>query len=87
MAELPEDADERRMFDAATRLYDGRPLRHIAATLAIWSKMGPPNGSYGKTLAIFVNEILKAEAALAAAADAMGEAETTKPAQDRSRAG
>jgi hypothetical protein len=61
MSDMPEDADERRMFDSeVSRLYDGEPLAKIAATLGLWSKMAPQQGSYAKMLAVMANECAKA---------------------------
>lgn len=61
MNDMPEDADERRMFDSeVSRLYKGNTLAKIAATLGLWSKMAPQEGSYAKTLAIMANECAKA---------------------------
>lgn len=59
MAELIEDLEERRMFDHQARLCGG-PLQAIALALTIWSRAAPPQGSYGKVLAIYANECMKA---------------------------
>lgn len=56
---LPEDPDERRMFDEAVNVY-GSPLAAIHANLQVMSKAAPPEGSYGKMLAIWANEIFRA---------------------------
>jgi hypothetical protein len=59
--DMLEDADERRMFDSeVSRLYEGKPLAKIAATLGLWSKMAPQQGSYAKMLAIMANECASA---------------------------
>lgn len=59
MTYLPEDPAERREFDRAVTIY-GDPLRAMAATLSVWAQMAPEDGSYGKLLAIFANEAMKA---------------------------
>lgn len=64
MSETPEDAGERLQFDCLVKQF-GNPLDAIAATLDIWSRMAPPQGSYGKSLAIYSNEVAKAATALA----------------------
>ena len=58
---LSENADERRMFDDGVRaVSDGNPLRAVAAALEIWHRMAP-RGSYREMLAIYANEIMRAE--------------------------
>ncbi len=59
MPNLIEDPEERRMFDRHAKLCGG-PLQAIALALTIWSRSAPANGSYGKALAIYANECLKA---------------------------
>ncbi len=59
MADLIEDEDERRMFDHQAELCGG-PLQAVAFTLTIWSRGAPPEGSYGKVLAICANEVMHA---------------------------
>lgn len=59
MQNLPEDPDERRMFDDMVRAYSGRPLAAIAASLTIISRAQPPEGSLGKMFAIYANEIAR----------------------------
>lgn len=59
MAKLVEDLDERRMFDHQAELCGG-PLQAIALALTIWSRQAPSEGSYSKSLAIYVNECMKA---------------------------
>lgn len=59
MAELREDPDERRMFDHQARVCGG-PLQAVAMALTIWSRDAPATGSYGKMLAIYANEVMKA---------------------------
>ena len=61
MAELIEDPEERRAFDSDARLCGG-PLQAIAVALTIWSRAAPSQGSYGKILAIYANECMKAAA-------------------------
>lgn len=63
---LPEDADHRREFSREAERCGG-PLRRMAMALETWSALSPEEGSYGKMLAIYSNEALKADAALAAA--------------------
>lgn len=58
---LTEDPEERRMFDQQAKLCGG-PLQAIAVALTIWSHAAPPRGSYGKVLAIYANECMKAAA-------------------------
>lgn len=53
---LPEDPDERRMFNEQIATFGG-PLEAISATLTIWSKAMPQQGSLAKTCAIMANEI------------------------------
>jgi len=65
MAGLPEDADERRMFENMVETL-GRPLAVVSNALAIMSRMGPQEGSYAKQLAIYSNECLKAAHAVRA---------------------
>lgn len=60
MSNLPEDPDERRMFDDTVRMY-GSPLKAIAASLCQMSKMHPQQGSLSKMLAIWSNECAKAD--------------------------
>ncbi len=58
---LPEDPNERRMFDDATRvLHDGDPLANVAQTLAIWSRTLPRHGSFSMALTVCANECIKA---------------------------
>jgi hypothetical protein len=57
--ELPEDTDERRMFDHGAKVY-GSPLMAIAVALRIQSHALPPEGSQAKFLAIAANEIARA---------------------------
>ncbi len=59
MADLIEDVDERRMFDHQAELCGG-PLQAIAFALTIWSRDAPPEGSYGKVLSIYANEVMHA---------------------------
>ena len=61
MAELIEDTEERRMFNHQAELCGG-PLQAIALALTIWSHAAPSQGSYGKVLAIYANECMKAAA-------------------------
>jgi hypothetical protein len=60
---MPEDANERRMFDDITKTLGGRPLRVVANALSIMSRTAPQEGSYAKQLAIYANECLKADEA------------------------
>lgn len=53
---LQEDADERRMFNAAVKLMGGDPIQQVADALAIWHKIDAGGGSYSKMLAIYSNE-------------------------------
>lgn len=62
---LPEDPEERAMFDQFCRRLGG-PLRAVASGLSAASAMAPQQGSYAKMLAIYANEVAKA-------ADALGE--------------
>jgi hypothetical protein len=81
---LPEDADERRMFDDNVRAYGGRSLAAIVAALIIMSRSHPPQGSLAKMLAIYANELMRTDeylqsqsseiAALRAQRDALAEA-------------
>lgn len=57
---LPEDADERRMFDEMVTTF-GSPLVVVAQALAVMSCFSPQDGSYAKQLAIYANECLKAQ--------------------------
>ena len=56
MADLPEDKDERRMFDESAKTFGG-PLRAIANCLTVWGRSADPNGSFGKTCIIMANEV------------------------------
>ncbi len=56
MSKLPEDADERRMFEAAARMLGITGLRQVAFALTVWHRGAPEQGSYGKVLAIYANE-------------------------------
>jgi hypothetical protein len=56
---LPEDRDERRMFDESSKIWGGS-LRHTATTLAIWGATFPQDGSMAKMCNIMSNEIRKA---------------------------
>lgn len=56
---LPEDPDERRMFDEAAKTFGG-PLRAVANALTVWSRASSPEGSFGKQLAIMANEVRRA---------------------------
>ncbi len=51
MTKLTEDLEERRMFDHQAKLVGG-PLNAIAVAMSIWSSAAPPQGSYGKILAM-----------------------------------
>lgn len=63
---LPEDEQQRRIFDAtAAELYGGDALAQVQTALIMWSRQAPTNGSYSKMLAIFANEVAYARAALA----------------------
>lgn len=62
---LPEDADERRMFDQSAALY-GSAAAWMRVSLILWSKLNPRGGSFSKTLAIMADEV----AALSAAKEA-----------------
>lgn len=63
---LPENADERRMFDdMAKALRGGNTLRAAADTLANWHHMDQWGGSFGKMLAILSNECATASAEIA----------------------
>lgn len=59
MIELPEDPDERRMFDAAAETFGG-PLRAVATCLALWGQTACPDGSFGKQCLIMANEVRRA---------------------------
>lgn len=61
MNELPEDADERRMFDSNVQTL-GHPLLVIANALAILASTSPPQGSFAKQMAIMSNEAARAAA-------------------------
>jgi hypothetical protein len=57
---LPENSDERRMFDQSLDLFKGDKIACIAATLAIWAGQElnrHPGGSFGEQLAIMANEL------------------------------
>lgn len=55
---LPEDADERRMFDDMAKTAGGN-LQLVAITLRTWARVLPADGSMAKTCAIMANEISK----------------------------
>lgn len=65
---LPEDTDERRMFNDITETL-GHPLLVIANALQVMARTAPPHGSYGKMMAIYSNECVKAARSPAPAAD------------------
>lgn len=65
--EMPENADERRMFDAACETMSLTPLQWIADTLIMERNMTSVAGaSYGGQRTIAYNELQRAAARLAA---------------------
>ncbi|WP_312463554.1 hypothetical protein [Comamonas sp.] len=56
--ELPEDANERAMFDRNLDLYGGDPRVAIATALRLWANTRG-NGSFGLMCAIYANEVAK----------------------------
>ena len=57
---LPENPDERRMFDDGLSLFAGNKLAYLAATLTIWANQERhfhPGGSFGEQCAIMANEL------------------------------
>lgn len=58
-AMIPEDPDERRMFDGGAETFGGS-LNYIAVMLTVWHKMAPEGGSYRAQLAIMANEVRRA---------------------------
>lgn len=56
---LPEDADERRMFNSNIETFGGS-LQAVSAALTIWSQTMPQDGSFAKQCAIMANEVGKA---------------------------
>ena|ERR1700677_2474313 len=63
MTDLPEDADERRMFNSNIQTFGG-PLQAVAASLTLWSQAMPQEGSLAKMCAIMANEVGRAIEAL-----------------------
>lgn len=56
MTDLPEDPDERRMFDEASKTFGG-PLRAIATCLTLWGQTAHKDGSFGKQCIIMANVV------------------------------
>lgn len=58
---LPEDKDERRMFNDQAKLHGG-PLEAIASVLAVWARMPSAVGNRGFNgqCAVMANEALRA---------------------------
>lgn len=62
MTILPENPNERRMFDSGLTLFAGNKIAYIAATLKIWADQERhfhPGGSFGEQCAIMANELHK----------------------------
>lgn len=59
--QLPEDQDERRIFDHEAKLVGG-PLMAIAIALTVQARQYPPQGSLAKWCAIAANEVARAVA-------------------------
>lgn len=76
MTNLPENANERRMFNSECKtLYEGSALRHVAGSLTIYYQMAPEGGSYRECLAIYANECAKADAELRTAHERIAQLE------------
>jgi hypothetical protein len=58
LGRLPEETDERRMFDQVTKnVYGGDPLLAVVDALEVMHKTAPPQGSLSTLYAIMRNEV------------------------------